>query len=244
MNVLLPHVERIGRETLNIPFGGALKEEQRRRGVAAIREVVGSGKKRMTTGLIRRVGRRLATFFRGMVPTHSPADHWDLRARDYGVRAVFNLAHGEHDLAHVTEMQKSVIHPHVRAALRHDERLALDFGCGPGRFTDDLARIIEGRAIGVDTTRAFIDMAAESEAVEYRVMIPGRIPAGDGEVDLIWICLVLGGIGDPNVLAASIRELDRVLRPGGLLVLVENTSGDERMLLIGSFVPFGSTSAS
>jgi len=43
-NVPVPNAERIGRETLSIPLGGALKEEQRRRVVAAVREVVGSGR--------------------------------------------------------------------------------------------------------------------------------------------------------------------------------------------------------
>jgi dTDP-4-amino-4,6-dideoxygalactose transaminase len=42
-NVPVPNAERIGRETLSIPLGGALNEEQRRRVVAAIREVVGPG---------------------------------------------------------------------------------------------------------------------------------------------------------------------------------------------------------
>lgn len=42
-NVPLPHAERIGRQTLSIPLGGALSEEQRRRVVAAIQDVVASG---------------------------------------------------------------------------------------------------------------------------------------------------------------------------------------------------------
>jgi len=178
----------------------------------------------VTGTLVRRAARRLASFFGRPRPAESAVEAWDRRAREYGARAVFNLTHTEDQLARVTEIQKQAIYPHVRAALRHDERLALDFGCGPGRFTADLAMMIEGRAIGVDTTQAFIAMAPASEGVEYRLMSAGRIPIDDGEVDLLWICLVLGGIVEPELLERSIRELDRVLRPGGLLVLVENTS--------------------
>lgn len=43
-DVPVPNAERIGRETLSIPLGGALKEEQRRRVVAAVREVAGAGR--------------------------------------------------------------------------------------------------------------------------------------------------------------------------------------------------------
>lgn len=178
----------------------------------------------MTGRLVRRVANRLTRIFGVRRAEDPPADLWDRRAREYGARAVFNLAHTENQLAHVTEMQKRAIYPHVRAALRHDERLALDFGCGPGRFTADLAKLIGGRAIGVDTTRTFIDMAPVAEGVEYRMMNAGRIPLTDGAVDLLWICLVLGGIVDGALLERSLRELDRVLRPGALLVVVENTS--------------------
>jgi dTDP-4-amino-4,6-dideoxygalactose transaminase len=43
-NVPVPNAERIGRETVSIPLGGALKEEQRRRVVQAIRTVLGAGR--------------------------------------------------------------------------------------------------------------------------------------------------------------------------------------------------------
>lgn len=43
-NVPVPNAEQIGRETLSIPLGGALKEEQRRRVVAALRDALGPGR--------------------------------------------------------------------------------------------------------------------------------------------------------------------------------------------------------
>jgi ubiquinone/menaquinone biosynthesis C-methylase UbiE len=178
----------------------------------------------VTSALVRRVARRVARLLAGEAPAGSPVEAWDRRAREHGARAVFNLTHTEAELAQVTEMQRQAIHPHVRAALRGGERLALDFGCGPGRFTGDLAAMIHGRAIGIDTTRAFVEMAPRGEGVEYRVMEAGRIPVSDAEVDLLWVCLVLGGIVEDDVLSRSVAELDRVLKPGALLVVIENTS--------------------
>lgn len=179
----------------------------------------------MTTALVRHLAKRVARLLASRTTPASNVDEWwDRRAREHGARAVFNLVHTEDELDQITEMQRQSIYPHVRAALRGDERTALDFGCGTGRFTGDLARMIQGRAIGLDTTRAFIEMAPRAHGVEYRPMIAGRIPVGDAEVDLLWVCLVLGGILQNDVLRRSVAELNRVLKPGGLLVLVENTS--------------------
>jgi ubiquinone/menaquinone biosynthesis C-methylase UbiE len=101
--------------------------------------------------------------------------------------------------------------------------VALDFGCGPGRFTADLAAAIRGRAIGVDPIESLIHLAPRSPDVEYLVSDGRRIPLPDASVDLAWVCLVLGGLADAH-LAETAAELDRVMRPGGLLFVVENTS--------------------
>ena len=148
---------------------------------------------------------------------------WEDRARRYGARAVLNLGHSEDELRHVTEFQRRELYPIFRAALRGDERLVLDFGCGPGRFTSDLREMIRGCAIGVDPIQSLLDLAPRHPEVEYRLMSEGRIPVASDEVDVIWICLVLGGIHG-RTLEATAREIYRVLRPGGLLFLVENTT--------------------
>jgi SAM-dependent methyltransferase len=149
--------------------------------------------------------------------------YWEERARRHGARAVLNLGHPEHESDAVTCRQAEEIFPHLLRWLAGDERIALDFGCGPGRFTGRLADAIRGRAIGVDPIRALIELAPRGPGVDYLVSDGRRIPLGDASVDLAWVCLVLGGI--PNArLAETAAEIYRVLRPGGLLFLVENTS--------------------
>ncbi|NJL58326.1 MAG: class I SAM-dependent methyltransferase [Desulfobacteraceae bacterium] len=104
-----------------------------------------------------------------------------------------------------------------------NEKVILDFGCGTGRFTPDLAKIINGKAIGIDPIRYLIDMAPKIINVEYLLCKEGQIPLPENSVDVVWSCLVLGGINGKS-LNKSIEEIDRVLKTGGLLFIVENTS--------------------
>ncbi len=150
--------------------------------------------------------------------------YWHQRAAQFGRGAVLNIGHPEEEFDRVTEHQRREIFPHLRQQLRGDEKLILDFGCGPGRFTADLAAMIGGRGIGVDPIPHFLELAPRSAQVEYRPMADGTLPVPSESVDVVWICLVLGGLVDPGVLAGSVAEIDRVLKTDGLLFVVENTS--------------------
>lgn len=161
--------------------------------------------------------------FGGFQQAHSFHDYWEQRARQYGRRSVLNLNHALEDFEIVTEYQKREIYPHFQRALRGDEKVVIDFGCGPGRFSPDLAEMAGGRCVGVDIVVNLLDLAPKSSLVEYKVMRNGVIPMPDDCADVVWICLVLGGIvGDELINAVS--EIKRVLLPGGLLFIVENTS--------------------
>lgn len=173
--------------------------------------------------LVRQVLRRCARPLGFGRPPRPGREYWERRARQFGARSVLNLGHGDSEYQSVTEGQKREIFPHLTRLLRGDERLAVDVGCGPGRFTRDLAEVIGGRAVGMDIVQAFLDMAPPDPRVEYRPMGEGTIDLPDGCAGLVWICLVLGGIKEPN-LSRTAAEALRILRPGGLLFLVENTS--------------------
>jgi SAM-dependent methyltransferase len=148
---------------------------------------------------------------------------WRRRAQRRGIRSVFNLAHSADQLQQVTEKQIALLFPILQQYLRGDEKLVLDFGCGPGRFTSRLAALIRGRAIGVDPIARLLELAPRHPSVEYRLLERGIIPVESNSVDVVWICLVLMTITDANALQQAIVELRRVLRPGGLVFLVENT---------------------
>jgi SAM-dependent methyltransferase len=155
-------------------------------------------------------------------PNGSWKEFWENRAKAHGIRSVVNLGHGEDELDEVTQMQQRELYPLFLSSLGGNERSILDFGCGPGRFTLDLARMIGGRAIGVDPIQLYLDLAPRSEDVEYRLYDGRRIPLPDKSIDIVWVCLVLGGIAG-RLLEESANEISRVLANDGLLFLVENT---------------------
>lgn len=154
----------------------------------------------------------------------SAIEYWEKRAKKYGIRSVMNIEHSEEEFSAVTRMQKQELFPFLKQQLIGNERIVLDLGCGPGRFTIDIADMVQGKAIGVDPIQCLIDLAPSNENVEWRVMTEGIIPVEDDSIDLAWICLVLGGIIDDRTLSATLSEIDRVLKKGGLIFLAENTS--------------------
>lgn len=149
--------------------------------------------------------------------------YWERRARKLGRRSVLHLGHSDAEYEAVTAWQKDILFPLLIAQLNGRERTVLDFGCGPGRFTADLARLINGRAIGVDPIGALLEQAPPAPNVEYRRIRRGRLPVADQSVDVIWCAVVLGMIRG-RALRRALSELRRVIAPGGLLFLIENTT--------------------
>lgn len=150
-------------------------------------------------------------------------DYWEARARRHGAHAAINLDHPDGSLDRVSEGHESLLLPLLAAGLHGDERAVLDLGCGPGRMTAALAgRVAGGRAIGTDPTAAMLALAPAAPGVEYRRMEAGRLPLSDGEVDVVFTCLVLGGLLEPGLLGRTAAEVERVLAPGGLLLLCES----------------------
>ena len=154
--------------------------------------------------------------------TVSSVDYWEERARKFGRRAVLNLAHHESEFDRVTAQQLQLLLPIFSAQLLGHERRVLDFGCGPGRFTAGLANSIAGQALGFDISRELVALAPQSANVSY-LAGPVDLLQNAEKFDIIWICLVLGGIKDA-ALPAVAAILSGRLHQGGLLFLVENTT--------------------
>jgi SAM-dependent methyltransferase len=169
-------------------------------------------------GLARRIDQRLRPgAWRGL-------GYWERRARKMGARAVINVGASEEEIAELTDLQRRTLFGILVGELTGDESLALDLGCGPGRFTGELADAIGGRAIGVDPVARLLELAPSHPRVSYRPMSVGRIPLDDEAADMVWVCLVLGGITEPEPLGRTVAEIERVLRPNGVLLLAECTN--------------------
>jgi SAM-dependent methyltransferase len=100
---------------------------------------------------------------------------------------------------------------------------ALDIGTGTGRLLELLAaRLSSG--LGVDASRAMLALARARLArpglthCAVRLADMYRLPLPDGGFDLVLMHMVLHHAEDP---AAALAETARVLRPGGLLVIVD-----------------------
>lgn len=152
-----------------------------------------------------------------------PTSYWEARANKFGRRSVLNLAHSNNAFDAVTARQKNLLFPLLRTQLDGSEKKVLDFGCGPGRFTADLATIVGGCATGVDISRTLINIAPEAPNTIYETISWSSPLIHSKRYDLIWVCLVLGGISD-NDLGCIIDCLEDCLAVNGLVFLVENTA--------------------
>lgn len=157
--------------------------------------------------------------------SHPPApdNFWEQRSRRYGRRAVLDLRRTDAEYDSLSQEQWHRILPHLTRSLDGSEKLAVDFGCGAGRLTAMLARAIGGHAVGVDPTANLLALAPSSTDTRFEPLILGRCALPDGSADVVFIYVVLGGLRG-NALQVAVDEIQRLLRPGGLLFLVESTS--------------------
>jgi ubiquinone/menaquinone biosynthesis C-methylase UbiE len=133
-------------------------------------------------------------------------DGWIARAYDRGVQAAF----------------REVFPPLVEDLLveKTDFRRGLDVGCGPGQFTVLLAERLPGAEVwGIDLAPTMIELArqhaTESSAaarLHFQVADVARLPFPNDHFDAV---LSSGSIKHWPDQAAALREIHRVLVPGG-----------------------------
>ncbi len=153
---------------------------------------------------------------------YSPLEYWESRSRKFGARAVLNLGIKKGQEEDFRKKQMNIIFPHLKKIIQQKD-VVLDYGCGVGRFTVALQKLSEGKVVGVDPIQRFLDMAPKAKNVSYLKLKNGVLPLADDSMDIIFICLVLGGI--PNCeIDFALKEIRRVLKNDGEICLVENTS--------------------
>lgn len=113
---------------------------------------------------------------------------------------------------------RAMVRPHIAATDR-----VLDVGCGPGGFTAILAEM-SNRVVGVDVSEEFVDAAnrtfARRELAQANA-VPGsatRLPFDGESFDIVTLIDVIHHLDSP---AAALKEISRVLRPGGRLLVFE-----------------------
>ena len=96
----------------------------------------------------------------------------------------------------------------------------LDVATGTGAVARELIRRKGCAVVGVDQSRSMIDEARRNAdgRIELVEASADLLPFGDGEFDALTFTYLLRYVDDP---AATLRELARVVRPGGVVAGLE-----------------------
>jgi demethylmenaquinone methyltransferase / 2-methoxy-6-polyprenyl-1,4-benzoquinol methylase len=147
------------------------------------------------------------------------------------VRVMFDRIAGVYDLMN-SAMTAGMHHRwRERAADRAELRpgdTALDVCCGTGDLALELRRRVgpAGRVVGCDFSEPMLELAREKadrlglSDVEFEWADALDLPYRDGSFDAVTVGFGVRNLAD---LGTGIRELSRVLRPGGRLVVLEIT---------------------
>lgn len=108
---------------------------------------------------------------------------------------------------------------------------AADVGCGNGRNAIALARLGFKPVMAIDPSDALLQVATSAAQREGLALDARRgglpnLPLDSRSVNIVVCWGVLYVVGDEATVSASLREVSRVLRPGGLLIADWRTDVD------------------
>jgi SAM-dependent methyltransferase len=112
----------------------------------------------------------------------------------------------------------------------------LDMACGDGAYTVLLAEKVGsgGSVVGTDLSasylelaRAYADQSAVAEHICFQIGDIASLPFDDNTFDLIWCAQSMYSLPDP---LGALRELRRVVRPGGTVAVFENDTLHQMLL--------------
>lgn len=105
---------------------------------------------------------------------------------------------------------------------------ALDVGCGIGQWSIFLSKSLDTHFVGVDMTRKFIELARKRASilknndVEFFEMQASKLKFEDNSFDMTMCVTVLQHIIDTKTWEAVIKEMIRVTKPGGYVLICED----------------------
>jgi len=99
----------------------------------------------------------------------------------------------------------------------------LEVAPGPGFLAIELARDPRMRIMGLDISKTFVELAQKNAAeagvtAQFRVGNASEMPFADGSFDLLLCRAAFKNFSEPE---KALREMRRVLRPGGTGVIID-----------------------
>jgi arsenite methyltransferase len=136
-------------------------------------------------------------------------------------RTYFGQVAGEWDSLRAGYFDESVREAAIARAYLRPEMVVADVGSGTGFMAAGLAPLVS-RVYVLDGSSAMLDVARKNLAryphTVFRTADGLSLPLEDGSVDVAFANMYLHHCPDPE---AAIRELVRILKPGGRLVLTD-----------------------
>lgn len=112
--------------------------------------------------------------------------------------------------------------------LTNPEARILDYGCGYGRTIAELSRAGYSRVVGTDFSEAMLGRARREVPNSMLVRNDGSaLPVKSDSIDAVLLFAVLTCIPGSNDQRVVLSEVERVLRPGGLLYISDLLVNDD-----------------
>jgi SAM-dependent methyltransferase len=128
------------------------------------------------------------------------------------------------------EADFTAIRSTIREHLASDpERRVLDVACGPGAFSDLFA---EQSYTGIDINPTYIDYARKHYRGDFFVQDARALEFPVGRFDEALVYGVLHHLDDGDVESVA-RSLKRVLRPGGVVLIIEDIPTESKLNFVG-----------
>jgi ubiquinone/menaquinone biosynthesis C-methylase UbiE len=109
------------------------------------------------------------------------------------------------------------------AALLASDAALLEVAPGPGYFVIELAKVHSARITALDVSPSFIEIARRNAQLagvraEFVLGSASRMPLEDNQFDFIFCRAAFKNFSEP---AEALREMHRVLKPGGRALIVD-----------------------
>lgn len=130
----------------------------------------------------------------------------------------------EQDVRGAKEMYSSVMLPVLQEYIPHKVKILVDIGCGIGTYSEFLKQFSD-RVVAIDMMEDRIQKALELHSfddVEYHISDSRNLEfIKSGTADVVHMFAVLVHHNE-SMKADAVREIKRILRPEGIVILLDN----------------------